>query len=224
MHSLQQSNLDFLKALSQNNNREWFSEHKEDVEANMKDFKAFFAEVEKEMNQVDHLEKFHMYRIYRDVRFSKDKTPYKNHIGFHIARTKPLLRGGYYIHIEPGNSFVAGGLWAPNKEDLFRLRQEIEADADSFREVLNQSQIKDFFGELKGEELKTGPRDFDKNSPNLDLLKKKQFYLQRNFDDKSLLREDFVSQIVESFLTMRPLFDLFSEVLTHDSNGVPLYE
>lgn len=224
MYSLQQSNLDFLKALSQNNNREWFTEHKELVDANMKDFKAFFAQVQELISPVDHLEKFHMYRIYRDVRFSKDKTPYKNHIGFHIARTKPLLRGGYYIHIEPGNCFVAGGLWGPNKEDLFRLRQEIALDGDAFRKVLNQSQIKELFGELKGEELKTGPRDFDKNSPYMDLLKKKQFYLQRNFEDKSVLQEDFAAQIVSTFQAMRPLFDLFSEVLTHDSNGVPLYE
>lgn len=224
MNVIKPSNLDFLKELRLNNNREWFTDHKDKVDSNLRDFKEYFFQVEQIMQEHDKIEKARMYRIYRDVRFSKDKTPYKRHVGFQMSRLKPLLRGGYYIHIEPGNSFIAGGLFEPNKEDLLRLRQEIAIDDLALRHIIAQESFKKYFGKLSGEELKTGPRDFPKDHPSLDLLKKKQFYVVRYFDDKTVCSEEFLDQVIQSFMAMRPLFDYFSEVFTHDKNGTPLYE
>ena len=97
-----------------------------------------------------------------------------------------MLRGGYYLHIEPGASFVGGGFWEPNKEDLFRIRKEIELDASELRQIINQSTFKKYFGTLEGEELKTDPRDFDKMHPDIDIIRKKQFLVTRSFSDKEV--------------------------------------
>ena len=125
---LQKSVLDFLKILQENNNREWFAENKKAFEEEQKIAKSFFNEVGIALEKLDSIERIQIFRIYRDVRFSKNKLPYKNHFSAGFTRTKPLLRGGYYLHIEPGASFVGGGFWEPNPTDLFRIRKEIELD------------------------------------------------------------------------------------------------
>lgn len=221
---ISKQNLDFLKQLEQNNNKEWFVEHKALVQENMAQVKDFFQQVYQRMQQEDQVDLFHMHRIYRDVRFSKDKTPYKTYFGLHIGRQKPLLRGGYYVNIEPGNSFVGGGFWEPNKEDLLRIRKEIAYDSSELREIASSDLFIEYFKEIQGEELKTGPRDFDKNSPDIDLLKKKQFLVKRNFTDKQVTSADFEKQVIDTFLAMREFFDYMSSVLTTDANGMSLYE
>lgn len=215
---------EFLNALSKNNNKPWFTENKEWVDKVFGEVKGFFKEVDTEMQQYDNLEKFHVHRIYRDVRFSKDKTPYKSYFGLHLGRTKPLLRGGYYINIEPGKSFVGGGFWEPNKDDLLRIRKEIAMDDSELREIISADKFKNYFGELMGEELKTAPKGFDKEHPAIDLLRKKQYLLMRSFTDKEVLDAKFIDEVIKTFNAMRPLFDYMSDVLTTDINGVSLYE
>jgi uncharacterized protein (TIGR02453 family) len=175
------------------------------------------------MTKKDSIEKFHVHRIYRDVRFSKDKTPYKTYFGLHLGRKKPHLRGGYYVSIEPGRSFVGGGFWEPSKEDLYRIRKEIELDDSELRDLLAAPDFVKMFGGLKGEELKTAPRDFDKEHPAIDLLRKKQFLVMRPFTDKEVLNRSFLDEVIASFEAMRPLFDYMSIVLTTDANGEPLF-
>ena len=172
---------------------------------------------------MDSIERIQIFRIYRDVRFSKDKSPYKNHFSVGFTRTKPMLRGGYYLHIEPGGSFVGGGFWEPNAVDLHRIRKEFEMDDEEIRTIVADEKFKKFFGELKGEEIKTAPKGFDKTHPAIDLIRKKQYLLTRRFSDKEVLAPNFQEEVLATFQVMRPFFDYMSEVLSTDLNGESLY-
>ena len=220
---LQNSIFQFLTQLKENNNREWFAENKKAFLAEEKLTKTFFAAVYADLEKIDSLDKMQVFRIYRDVRFSKDKSPYKNHFSVGFTRTKPMLRGGYYLHIEPGGSFVGGGFWEPNPVDLNRIRKEFEMDDEEIRTIIADETFKKFFGELKGEELKTAPKGFDKTHPAIDLIRKKQYLLTRSFSDKEVLAPNFQEEVLATFQAMRPFFDYMSEVLSTDLNGESLY-
>ncbi len=224
MKIIQQKDLDLLTLIKENNNKPWFTENKPDIDAVFGDVKMFFKYLFEQMQQLDDVDLFHVHRLYRDVRFSKDKTPYKTYFGLHIGRKKPLLRGGYYLSIEPGNSFVGGGFWEPNKDDLLRIRKEIVLDDSEFRAIISDKKFVKVFSELKGEELKTAPKGFEKEHPAIDLLRKKQFLVMKSFSDQEVVSSDFADQVIDVFTTMRPFFDYMSEVLTTDVNGVSLYD
>ena len=153
------SSLQYLKDLQKNNNRDWFSETKPTFLEAQNNAKELYAAIRENLEKHDEIEKFKLFRIYRDVRFSKDKTPYKPHFAGSFSRLGKHLRGGYYLRIRPGESFLAGGFWEPNKEDLLRIRKEIEVDATEFREILDDKNFQHYFGNsFKGDELKTAPR------------------------------------------------------------------
>ncbi|MFC4740149.1 DUF2461 domain-containing protein [Flavobacterium ponti] len=223
MKTLSKGILDYLIDLKQNNNREWFTVSKTRFEKEQKEIKSFFSSIKNELSEIDNIEKMQIFRIYRDVRFSKDKTPYKTHFSAGFTRQKPQLRGGYYLHIEDNASFVGGGFWEPNKEDLLRIRKEIAIDSSELREIINQNDFKHYFGSLQGEELKTAPRDFDKNHPDIDLIRKKQFLVTRKFTNKEVLSPNFENEVIATFKAMRPFFDYMSDVLSTDLNGISLY-
>ena len=159
-----------------------------------------------------------------DCRFSNDKTPYKRAFSGRLKRATDQLRGGYYYRIQPdGESAIVGGFWKPNGSDLTRVRAEIGADASEMRKILRRKQFIDYFGQIQGDEVKTAPKGFSRDHPDIDLLRKKQFLLVRNFTDDEVLDPGFVKEAVKTFKAMRPFFDFMSEVLTTDENGVPLY-
>jgi len=226
MPTIQQSNLDFLIELSDNNNREWFNDHKKTYEVEREKVIDFADHLLHKVKTHDNIEtpsgKKSLYRIYRDVRFSKDKTPYKTIWSGSFTRATKLLRGGYYFHIEAGNSFIAGGFWGPNSADLKRMRYQIAEYEDEFRAIITDKNFKKHFGELKGEQLKTAPKGIDKAHPAIDLLRFKQFLVVRNFSDEEVLSSNFADKINESFEAMRPLFDFMSEALTTNENGEPI--
>ena len=142
-----------------------------------------------------------------------------------FSRSGKRLRGGYYLRIRPGESFLAGGFWAPNKEDLFRIRKEFELDDVEIREVLSNKEFRKHFGsELRGDEVKTAPKGFNKEHPAIDLIRKKGFVAVREFTDSEVLNKNFVNQVDDAFKALRPYFDYMSEVLTTDLNGVSLIE
>ncbi len=215
---------DFLKALEKNNNREWFTEHKSQFKALESKVKDFYKSVLQALEEHDEIEKLKMFRIYRDVRFSKDKTPYKIHFAGSFSRMGASLRGGYYIRLKPGESFIATGFWEPNKDDLLRIRKELEMDSSEFREILNNPAFKKVWGELQGEELKTSPKGFDKEDPNIDLIRKKQFIFVKHFSDQEVFSPEFKNTVNESFKAIRPYFDLMSEILTTNLNGETLLD
>ncbi|WP_396198866.1 DUF2461 domain-containing protein [Flavobacterium sp.] len=220
---LTKSTFEFLELLSKNNNREWFTENKKRFETENNLAKAFFTEVFTDLEKIDSLEKMQVFRIYRDVRFSKNKLPYKNHFSVGFSRTKPMLRGGMYLHIESGASFVGGGFWEPNNEDLLRIRKELELDASDLREIIADTTFKKMFGTLEGEELKTAPKNFDKAHPDIDLIRKKQYLLTRKFSNKEVMLPNFKEEVITTFAAMRPFFNYMSDVLTTDLNGENLY-
>lgn len=215
--------LEFLERLKKNNNREWFGLHKEEFKRAQSQVKDFYAKVHRDLEVHDKIEKFKLFRIYRDLRFSKDKTPYKPHFAGSFSRKGKELRGGYYLRIRPGESFLAGGFWSPNKEDLFRLRKEFEFGDEEIRQILEETKFKNYFGGiLQGDELKTAPKGFQKDDPAIDLIRKKGFIAVRNFSDAEVLSEDFEVEVAKSFQALRPFFDYMSEVLTTDLNGTSL--
>ncbi len=219
------SSFKFLKDLSKNNDRDWFAKHKPKYEEAQTNMKLVKDAIGQEMEKVDNIEKTKLYRIYRDVRFSKNKLPYKNNFGISLSRATKLLRGSYYIQIEPGGkSMVGGGFWAPNPADLKLIRQNIEIDDKPLRKIMKAAKFKKYFGELGGEKVKTSPKGFDKEHPAIDLLRHKQFYAFRTFTDKEVLDPNFVSEVAKTLKAIRPFFDYMSEILTTDLNGVPLYE
>ena len=219
---LTQEVFNFLKDLEKNNNRDWFEKNKVAFKKQEKAVKGFLNTVLDKLKGHDEIEKLKMFRIYRDVRFSKDKTPYKSHLAGSFTRACAKLRGGYYVHIKSGDSFIATGFWEPNKEDLFRIRKELELDAEEFRSVINAPKFKKIWGEIQGDELKTAPKGFDKEHQDIDLIKMKQFIFIRKFTDKEVLSADFADKIDESFKAIRPYFDLMSDILTTDLNGESL--
>lgn len=213
----------FLKTLSKNNNREWFTNHKDTYTKEQNHIIDFADALLHELNKHDVIEtpsgKKACYRIYRDVRFSKDKTPYCTYFSGSYRRATKYRRGGLYFHLEPGNSWLAGGFWSPNAEDLKRVRDDIAYDANPLRKILKSKSFIETFGTLQGEQLKTSPKGFDAHHEAIDLLRYKQFLLVKKFTDAEVLSDTFVKQANQTFKNMRPFLDYMSEVLTTDING-----
>lgn len=215
--------LTFLDKLQKNNNREWFAENKPEFKQIEAEAKSFYNSILEELNKSDEIDKLKVFRIYRDVRFSKNKLPYKNNFGGSFHRVKPRLRGGYYLQLEPNDkSFIATGFWQPAKEDLLRIRKEFEMDDQEIRDIINNKKFKSIWGDFVGEELKTAPKGFDKEHPAIDLIRKKQFIFVKNYSDKEVLDKGFFKEVIASFKAIRPYFDYMSDVLTTDLNGVSM--
>ena len=218
------SNLTFLSKLKDHNNRDWFNENKEEFQKEQAMIAAFADGLLKVLNTHDLIETptgaKSVYRIFRDTRFSKDKTPYKTYWGGSFKRATKFRRGGYYFHIEPGNSFVGGGFWGPNANDLKLIREDISFDSTTLRKILNSDSFISTFDLLQGDQLKTTPKGFDANDEAIDLLRYKQFLLLRKFSDEEVLSADFQNQVSQTFINMRPFLDYMTEVLTSDINGL----
>jgi len=211
----------FLKKLKANNHRDWMQEHKTEYQSNEKALKNFYAEVENALNEKDQIEKVKVFRINRDIRFSKDKTPYNVHRSVSFSRAGEHRRGGYYLRIEPGNTLMAGGFFDPNPADLLRIRKEFEMDAAPIRKILKQKDFENNFGGFIQEyKVKTAPKGFSKEDPNIDLIRLKSFFVTHEYSDKEVLAPDFKDKLVHHFRLLRPYFDYMSEVLTTDLNGV----
>jgi len=214
--------LKFLNELSLNNNRDWFEANKATFKSHQSEVKAVLERVKEGLSETDIIEKLKMFRIYRDVRFSKDKTPYKDYFSGSLSRMGQSLRGGYYIHLKPGDAFLAVGFWDPNKEDLFRIRKEIETDARDFHELLNNKSFKNIWGNFQGDTLKTAPKGFSKEHPEIVLLRRKNFVFIHPLKDSDICSENFIANTVKAFEVSRPFLDLMSDILTTDLNGEPL--
>ena len=217
------SSLDFLCQLKENNNKPWFEANKTNYLKELNHIEIFADALLQELSKTDVLEtssgKKSVYRIYRDIRFSKDKTPFKTFWGGSYTRATKERRGGYYFHLEQGNSFFAGGFWGPNAEDLKRIRTEFAHDSSPMQKILNSKSFINTFGTLQGEQLKTAPKGFDVNHEAIDLLRYKQFLIIKRFTDNEVLSPLFLEQALETCKNMRPFFDYMSEVLSTDTNG-----
>jgi uncharacterized protein (TIGR02453 family) len=223
MATISKDNFAFLNQLKRNNNRDWFNENKETYIEQHQNTIDFADQLLIEVSKHDTIEtpngKKSLYRIYRDVRFGKDKSPYKTHWAGGFKRATKKLRGGYYFHIEKGNAMVGGGFWGPDKDDLLRIREDIAFDSEPLRKIINSKSFIATFGTLEGQQLKTCPKGFDKEHPAVDLLRYKQFIISKKFTDQEVLSPDFSLKVSETFKAMRPFLDYMSESLTTDANG-----
>lgn len=225
---IEKSTLDFLNALSRNNNREWFKKNKDRYTTAQANVIAWLNELIVEMSKHDQLHtetgKEALYRIYNDVRFSTDKTPYNARFAGSLKRVKPQLRGGYYFWIKPGESRVGCGFTYPNPEDLRRIREDISLNYSDWNKLLRNKKIGSTFGTMQGERLKTAPKGFSKDHEAIELLRYKQFWFEKSFSDQEVLSKDFLRKVNDTYKNIRPFFDHMSEILTTDLNGISLIE
>lgn len=221
--TIHQSTFDFLKHLSKNNNREWFNANKDKYFRAKENVEVFVEGLLAKMITHDQIEtptgKKSIYRIYNDVRFSSDKTPYNPRFAGYIRRVKPMNRGGYYFWIKPGGTRLACGFGHPNSDDLLRMRQDINYNYEDWNRIINSKSIKNTFGQMKGEQVKTAPRGFPKDHEAIKLLRYKQYWFECTFKDEEVLASDFLNQVNKKYKAIRPFFDYMSNVLTTDLNG-----
>ena len=210
---MQSSTLQFLRNLEKNNNREWFNENKTLYQEAQQDVISFVEKLIEEMADFDEemgkLEaKKSVFRIYRDTRFSKDKTPYKTNFGAGLGMGKGSNISGYDLHIELGKSFLAGGVYKPEPSVLKTIRQEISAFGDEFKAILEQDEFRNYFRGLSVEDkLKKVPQGFEKDDKMAEYLKLKHFIVTHPVSDEQLLSENAVKEFTKIFKAMKPLND-----------------
>ena len=214
--------LQFLADLIANNNTEWMHENKKRYESYKKDYHSFITSILTEMKPLDRsLEPLEVknctFRINRDIRFSKDKSPYKTNMGVWMSQNKNRKNSpGYYIHYEKGNCFIAGGVWCPEPNELKLIRKEIEFFHDDLEAIVSNKNFKKEFNELdRGENnvLKKAPKDFDPNHPAIEFLKLKSFTSSSKIDDKLFTDKDFSKIIAQKLITLKPMNDFLSRAL-----------
>ncbi len=209
---INQKTLDFLSKLIENNNREWFLANKDSYDAAREDVVAFVAELIKHLSKLDPTvnaetdAKKCVMRIYRDIRFSKDKTPYKSHFGVGRLNSGRSVNIGYYLHIEPGKSFIAGGYWMPEGDHLKAIRQEIDYNAADLKKIVDAPDFKALFGEFRDQhQLKTTPGGYGVDNENISLLKLKSFIAEHPLSDAELLKADAAAHIANLCSKIYPL-------------------
>ncbi|WP_343305776.1 DUF2461 domain-containing protein [Chitinophaga niabensis] len=206
------STLNFLKKLEQNNNREWFNEHKKLFTAAREDVLSFVEELireiagfDKEIGKVDAQKS--LFRIYRDTRFSHNKDPYKTNFGANIG----YRNAGYYLNIQPKQSFLAGGIYMLENDKLKALRKEISGNAEAFQKIVDEESFRRYFGGLSEEgKLKRVPAGFEKEDPMAEYLKLKHFVAVRPVSDKELLEKDAPKKFAEIYRSLKPLKDFLN--------------
>ena len=215
---IQQSSLKFLSTLKKNNNRDWFQANKKEYDAAKKDFidyvQKLIAGISTFDKKVSGLEaKNCVFRINRDVRFSHDKSPDKTNMGANISPGgKKSPAAGYYFHVEPGGSFIAGGMFQPEPDKLKAVREDIIYDPDDFKKIIGSKEFKKHYSKLWDEgKLKTAPKGFDKEHPDIDLVKYKSYIAVKNLSDKEVLDKNLVKNALEAFKALKPMNDFLNK-------------
>jgi uncharacterized protein (TIGR02453 family) len=216
---MDKSILTFLSRLRNNNNREWFNDNKEEYLQAKAAFEGFINDL------IPHIRSFDpaidlitakdcTFRIYRDIRFSKDKNPYKTNMGAYInrgGRRSPFA--GYYVHVEPGQSFLAGGIYMPPADVLKKIRQEIVYNYDEFRKIIDNKKFKETFGEMDDpDKLVNPPKGFPTDFPGIEMIKLKSYAVMHHVDDGKVIKDDFIKYSVDVFKTLRPLNNFFNNI------------
>ncbi|HQK38676.1 MAG TPA: DUF2461 domain-containing protein [Flavobacterium alvei] len=222
---LSKNSLEFLDDLKANNNRDWFLDNKKRYEAFKKDYHQLVSDFLSVMKPLDpSLEMLEVknctFRINRDIRFSKDKSPYKDHIGVWLSSgAKGKNRSGYYVHIARRGSFIAGGFYCPEAEDLKKVRKEIAFFYEDLEEILNEKNFKKEFTDFDRNEinlLKNPPRGYEKDHPAIEFLKLKSFETSQKFDIEEVTQKDFVVKMSQKLIALKPLNDFINRALTSE--------
>lgn len=211
---LQANTLKFLKDLKKNNNKAWFEAHRAEFDSSRNDFEAFIQTILNEHAKKDSdlsglKVKECLFRINRDVRFAKDKSPYKTNMGAYINRGgKKSVYAGYYFHCEPGQSFAGGGIWMPMGGEVKKIRQEIDYCLSEFKTIVESKKFQTVYGSLNRSEefrLVNVPKGYEKDNPAAEYLKLKSWIATRPLSDKDLVSKDLKEKVLESFQTLQPL-------------------
>src|SRR5690349_4720714 len=220
---IQQSALKFLKDLTKNNNKPWFEAHRAQYEAARADFGGFIQKVidtyGKKDASIKHLTaKECMFRINRDVRFSKDKSPYKNNFGASINKggKQATATGGYYFHLQPGQAFCGGGIWMPEPEFLRKIRQEVDYNFKEFKSIIGSRKFKSVYGDVSHDaeyKLTRVPKGYEADNPAAEYLKLKSFVAMIEFKDSDLTSKGLLKKTVTAFETLKPLLNFMDRAM-----------
>ena len=210
--------LEFIKDLRENNNREWFNANKDRYQEALELFRGFAGELISGISSFDpslgNLEaKDTIFRIYKDVRFSKDKSPYKTHFGCWMTKGgRKSTDAGYYFHLEPGNTFMAAGVWMPPKDQLNLIRQEILYDADSYLNLIHTPRMKEYYERGGKEDM------LKKDFPQLEELKYKHYVWHRYYSDSEVLKQGLANRVVEDYMGLYPLVNYLNHAMSFTGN------
>jgi uncharacterized protein (TIGR02453 family) len=217
---LQPATIAFIEKLAKNNNKPWFDKNRDNYQAAKEDYEAFVTEVLGGLSAIEPAFKEQqakdcVFRIFRDVRFSKDKTPYKAHFGAFFSKGGRKYPGaGYYFHLEPGGkSFVGGGMWMPEAPILKALRQEVDYNFDEFKGIIGDKKFKKLFAGIEGEKLKTNPQGYTDDNAAIEYLKLKSFTVIAHLSDDDIGSKTLVKKTLDVFTTMRPFIDFLNRAV-----------
>lgn len=211
--------LQFLKQLKQNNSKEWMDANRKSYEAAKQNYEDFVTELIQEIEAFEPSfselkAKQCIFRINRDIRFSENKAPYKSNFGAAFSKSgKKLPSAGYYFHLEPGSSFIGGGIWMPPSDMLKAVRQEIDYDLKAFLKIIEDKNFKKLYPNIDGEQLKTAPQGYTTDNPAIAYLRYKSFTVGHAVPDKEITGKNFVRETASSFKTMKPFIDFLNRAV-----------
>ncbi|HCL84275.1 MAG TPA: TIGR02453 family protein [Chitinophagaceae bacterium] len=213
MSTISKDTFYFLNQLAVNNNKPWFEKNRTLYEKARAEYLAFVTRLVEGIRKIEVIPEKepvkYVQRIYRDIRFSKDKTPYKKFFSSLIERGPETRYCPLFILIQPGRSMMGGGVWDPTTETLKKIRQEIDYNMAGLKKIINAKDFLTHFGKIQGEKLARPPKGYEADNPGIELLKFKQLYIQRDFDDELVLSKQFIPEILKSYKAVLPFFRFF---------------
>jgi uncharacterized protein (TIGR02453 family) len=213
MTSISKDTFHFLKQIKLNNNRPWFEKNRPMYEKARGEYLVFISSLLTGIHKIEAIPEKepvkYIHRIYRDIRFSKDKTPYKSHFSSLIDRGPEHRNCPVYIQIQPGRSMFGGGIWDPSAETLKKIRQEIDYNAMGLKKVINSRVFLQYFGKISGAKLTRPPKGYDADNASVEFLKFKQLYVERFFDDDLVLSKHLVPEMIKTYKAALPFFGFF---------------
>ena len=217
MSVISKGSFDFLLQIKNNNNRPWFERNRPTYENARTEYTAFIAKLVEGIRKIEPIPEKepakYVQRIYRDIRFSKDKTPYKSHFSSIIDRGPEYRKCPLYIQLQPGRSMVGAGVWDPPAETLKKIRQEIDYNGTGLRKIINAKEFLKYFGKISGEKLLRHPKGYEADNPNIDFLKFKQLFVQRNFEDDLVLSKQLIPEILKTYKAGLPFLHFFDTAM-----------
>jgi uncharacterized protein (TIGR02453 family) len=213
MAVISKESFQFLQKLALNNNKPWFEKNRSGYEKARAEWIAVVGKVVEGILKIEAIPEKepakYVHRIYRDIRFSKDKTPYKKFFSAIIERGPEDRKCPLYLQFQPGRSMIGGGIWDPPPETLKKIRQEIDYNAIGLKKIIHSKEFLKYFGKISGNRLSRPPKGYEPDNPNIEILKFKQLFVQRLFDDELMLSKQLIPGIIKSYKAALPFFNFF---------------